>query len=409
MTEEKLPRRDWVLLPLIGLLTVWVIVAGFRLMAGWMFPAAATTMGGCLIIDDRSTGTRAIPNSVCVGQSYETGATEYRYNSCGHRAGMDCGPKPRGTYRIVMIGSSFNFGMWVPREKSFAALLPDELSIGTGRKVELYNESMLGGWPHSVALRLQEVYAAQPDMVLWVLSPRDVRNSSKVLLADLNASAKSAATAPAAVRQASLVDRIRYRIDVSLAGNSLQDALGVMWTRFFDGMTNSLTKSRSGVLLQHILYASRTQYLKSYLMAPELDDDTADPGYLRATPSAKWQSYLQQFEIYAAEIEQSARAAGVPLVTVLVPERAQAAMISMGQWPEGYDPYKVGEEVRSIITRHGGIYVDILPDFRSIPDPERSYFPVDGHPDGNGHAIIARLIAKELTRGEVPALRVASK
>ena len=410
MTEAKLPKKDWVLLPLLGVITMCVIVAGFRSIAGSMFPKTGTTTGSCMIVDDRSTGTRAIPNTVCMTQNYEAGETEYRYNSCGHRTGMECGPKPAGTYRIVMIGSSFNFGMWVPREKTFAALLPDALSSETGRSIQVYNESMLGGWPRSAALRLREVFAEQPDMVLWVLSPRDIRNASKVLLADLNPSPKAAANAPAAIRGAGLLARIRYRIGASLAGNSLPEAASIAWTRFVDWSISSLMKSPSGILLQHILYSSRTQYLKSYLVAPEADDDGTDPGYLRVTPSEKWRGYVQQFDARAAEIEDKLHAAGVPLVAVLVPDRAQAALISMGgAWPAGIDPYQLGDEVKSIITRHGGTYVDILPDFRTLPNPERDYFPVDGHPDEHGHATIARLLTRALLRGDVPALRVDGK
>jgi hypothetical protein len=94
---------------------------------------------------------------------------------------------------------------------------------------------------------------------------------------------------------------------------------------------------------------------------------------------------------------------------VLLPNRAQAAMISMGEWPAGYDPYKLDAELRSIVTSHGGIYIDILPDFRAIPNPEQHYLPVDSHPDAGGHAIIAAMLAKELTGGAVPALKVPAQ
>jgi hypothetical protein len=117
-------------------------------------------------------------------------------------------------------------------------------------------------------------------------------------------------------------------------------------------------------------------------------------------------THLHEFDYYVGEIEARARAAGVPLVVVLVPDRAQAAMISMGEWPAGYDPYKLGEEVRTIVVSHGGTYIDILPDFRNIPNPEQYYLPVDGHPNAEGHAIIAGLLARELTSGAIPELRV---
>jgi len=99
----------------------------------------------------------------------------------------------------------------------------------------------------------------------------------------------------------------------------------------------------------------------------------------------------------------------VPLVVVLVPNRPQAAMISMGEWPAGYDPYKLDDELRSIVTSHGGTYIDILPEYRNMPNPEQHYFPVEGHLDADGHGIVSEILARELTSGAIPALKVAAQ
>jgi hypothetical protein len=116
---------------------------------------------------------------------------------------------------------------------------------------------------------------------------------------------------------------------------------------------------------------------------------------------------MNQFDRYAAEVEGKATAAGIPFVTVLLPTRAQAAMISVGEWPAGYDPYKVGREVKAVITRHGGTYIDILPEFRSVPNPEKGYFPVDGHLNADGHATIGRLLARAFSTGPAPLFQQA--
>jgi hypothetical protein len=302
-----------------------------------------------------------------------------------------------------MLGSSMDFGASVPQEKSFAALLPGELSRRTGRKVEVYNESMVGGFPRSAALRMNGVLAAKPDLILWVLAPRDIRNASIVLLSDLDPTSK--ATAPAAVIMGSFWIRAWYRIKMSFTTNSFQDAVAAIWQHGLE----VLRVSPSGVLFQHILYASQTQYVKSYLMSPESEENGPDVGFLKVEPNARWRSDLQWFDRDAAEIEGQANTAGVPLVAMLVPDRAQAAMLSMGEWPSGFDPYKLDDEVRHIISGHGGIYIEVLPDFRNIPNPVQYYFPIDGHPDARGHAIISEILAKELTRGVVPGLGVAAQ
>ena len=113
---------------------------------------------------------------------------------------------------------------------------------------------------------------------------------------------------------------------------------------------------------------------------------------------------MQQFDDYAAEITRRAKTAGVPIVVVMVPNRAQAAMISMDEWPKGFNPFTIDKELGTIITRHGGLYVDILPDFRETANPEQHFYPIDGHPDSDAHAMIAGYLAKELTGGAVPEL-----
>jgi hypothetical protein len=107
-------------------------------------------------------------------------------------------------------------------------------------------------------------------------------------------------------------------------------------------------------------------------------------------------------------MEAQARDAGIPFVAAYVPNRVETTMVSMGQWPTGIDPYQLDNRLRSVIESHGGTYIDLLPEFREISDPGRYYFPVDGHPNPEGHAALTRLMAKQLTSGVVPALSISS-
>jgi hypothetical protein len=361
--ERKLPRRDWILLPILGLLTICVIAVFTELIARRMFPEPKSSMRNCLIENDSSTGVRGIPNSVCSEDSYESGPVEYRFNGCGHRAGMECGPKPPGVYRIVMVGTSTAFGTHLPREKTLAALLPAELSRRTGRNIELYNEALTWETPRAVALRFNAVLAANPDMILWIVTPWDIKNAPSLL------------SAPSASRPESFLANLRKQAK----------------------------DSGTGILLEHFLYRSASSYVRLSLKG------AGDPGFLGENLSPEWRQHLHDYDTYAANIAGQATAAGIPLVVVLVPERAQAAMISMGEWPAGYNPYELDNELRPIVTRHGGTYIDISPDFRSIPNPEKYYFPVDGHPNADGNRIISGLLANVLTGGAVPALQVAEQ
>jgi hypothetical protein len=247
-----------------------------------------------------------------------------------------------------------------------------------------------------VLLRFNDVLAAKPDMILWVLTPYDIEEIEVVV-----PERPSATPEPAP-----FLARNINRAKLAFASNSIPGAIVDLWNAAVVSALNrerdSFTWSPSGFLLHHFLYASQSLYMKSYLM----NDDEA--GYLRAEPSGEWKSRLRQFDRDAEEIESQARSAGVPLVAVLVPDRGQAAMISSGEWTAGYDPYKLDNELRSVIESHGGTYVDILPDLRTVPNPAWNYFPADGHPDADGQAMISALLAKALTNGAVPALRGGS-
>jgi hypothetical protein len=390
----KLLKRDWILLPFAGILAVALLGFSSEVLARFLFPASSQGFSDCFVKDDPSGDAPAKPNSVCSERIVESGYTaEYKFNSRGNRAGMELRPKTPGTYRIVMIGSSFAMGLFVPREKTFAALLPAALSQRTGRKVELYNEATGGkfrGGPFPAAgapMQINEALSASPDLILWIVTSNDFLTASP----DETATSGGLENAHAPdERPASVLDRDKLTANV--------DAL-------MEKLRNRFDQARAALMLKHFLLKDETQdkYVASYLQNED------DAGFLKSKPGAKWERLEQSFAREAVAYEAQAKAAGVPLVAVFIPNRAQTAMISMTKRPEGYDPYRLDQELGGIVTSHGGTYLDILPDYRTIPNPEQNYFPVDGHPDANGHAVIAQFLAKELTHGAVPALTANSE
>jgi hypothetical protein len=292
-----------------------------------------------------------------------------------------------------MIGSSFAFGLFVPREETFAALLPGEITRRTGRKTELYNEATGGrfrGGPFPVAQspeHFDHVLAACPDLILWIITPNDIPNA---------ASDRSAAEKPFAAQagEGATDERPRPSSRLASAWRVWMDAESHVEMR----LRNRWEQTRTSLLLKHFLIASQSQsqYVDAYLKNPE------DAEFLKTESSATWKRQLDNFESIAAEFARRAAAAHVRFASVMIPNRAQAAMISKGDWPKGTDPYQLDDEMRATIASHGGVYLEILPAFREIPGAEHYYFPVDGHPDAEAHAIIARLLAQELTGGAAP-------
>jgi hypothetical protein len=396
--EPNLQRRDWLLLPALSLLTICFMAVSAELLSRWLYPVTQVGFQNCFATNDPTGDAAVKPNGVCWEQTSEsTLKAEYRFNRRGHRAGTELNPKPPGVYRIVLIGSSFTQGLFVPREKTFAALLPEELSMETGRRVEVYNEATGGrfrGGPfptQNSAQHFDEVLAAQPDLVLWVITPDDVMNAGSKENADFHdrgALQQDPPSATGSVRPRSFWNKFA----AAIAEGTLGERLRSRWE-----------ETRTSIVLKHLLIASESQdeYIQSYLRNGE------NANSLKTEPDAKWQMQLQYFDAELAEIVGLAKNAGVPLIAVFVPNRPQAAMISKGDWPAGYDPFRLKNEVRDNVVNHGGHFIDILPDYRGVPSPEQDYFPVDGHPDADGQEIIFRFLAKELTSGAVQELKAS--
>jgi hypothetical protein len=368
-SKARFSALDWLLLPLVGLLTIGIISGTTE----WIARKETAVYSTCETRIDGSFGLRFTPNSTCIEKVPEGLPVRYQINSCGHRAHMECGAKPAGIYRIVVIGSSLAFGSRVPWEETFPARLPKQLSRETGHAVEVYNEGILEwGTPRVLASRMNEVLAEQPDLILVIISPWDVENAS-VLISEL----------PRRRPNQSLLARIK-------AGPLPQSLLEVI---------RGLGKqSTAAFWLRHFIFRSQSQLVAATLNKKE------SAGFLRSDFDPAWRDHLREFDSQFATIAGSAAAAKVPITAVLIPDRAEAAMVWMGTWPEGYDPYKLDRELRSIVRSHGGVYVDILPGFRNTPDPGDSYFPNDGHPDGNGHELISELLTESLIASPIPAL-----
>src|ERR1700730_10228602 len=99
--ENKIARRDWILLPLLGLLTITLISVSAELVARRTFSESETSIESCLVLTDPANGVRGISNSVCWDKSLESPLIEFRLDGAGYRSGMESTAKSPGTYRIV--------------------------------------------------------------------------------------------------------------------------------------------------------------------------------------------------------------------------------------------------------------------------------------------------------------------
>ncbi len=284
--EARLPLMDCVLLPVIALLTIVLLAVSTELIARKFFPVSQTNFDNCFVTGDPSGTAPVKPNSVCSERMAESNfPVQYRFNSRGDREDDDLGPKQPGTYRIVMIGSSFAMGLFIPREMTFAAILPEELSLQTARNVELYNEATGGkfrGGPFPIknsVLGIPSSLPATPDMILWIITPMDIENS------ELEHSVLKSQV-PDVTQPRKLETYVGTRGFLSRLENSV--AQGTTWSK----LRYRWDQSRASLVIKHYLVASESpnQYVESYLQ------NGSETDFLKTKPDVHWQSLLENFE-----------------------------------------------------------------------------------------------------------------
>ncbi len=329
-------KRDWILLPALSLFTICLLAGSSELVSRWLYPASQVGFENCFATDDPVGDAPVKPNSVCWEQTPESSTkVEYRFNREGDRAGVELEPKTRDTFRIVLMGSSLTQGLFVPRERTFAALLPIELTKIVGRTVEVYNEATGGkfrGGPfptRSSTKRLKEVLAAQPDLILWVITPTDVLNSEPAV------SLQSAPQAAETITSRSTLKRLAD----FLTQRTVAARLRSHWE-----------ETRTSIVLKHWLISSESQseYIRSYLA----NGDNAS--FLEAAPDAKWQTHLDAFGGEADKITGLAKSAGCSFGRSVRAKSCSGGNDIERRLAGRLRPIQAGTRICARIVSHGG-------------------------------------------------------
>jgi hypothetical protein len=167
-------------------------------------------------------------------------------------------------------------------------------------------------------------------------------------------------------------------------------------------LLGQLRDSRLFLLMQYELYRDPAFQIRSFL----LNQDPAD--YVRAPLSPAWQRRVNDWGDLVARITAQTGPAGVPLVLIYIPERAQAALAT-GNYPApaGIDPYVLARALRAMAKEHGAEFVDSTPDFAAAPDFQALFYLTDGHPRQGGHAAIAEAVEQGVL--SVPAFTACGR
>lgn len=369
-TEERpLPRRDWLLLPLISLATIVLTVGASEVLARTWKPEY--THGICSVADP-TAGPRAKPNCVMVMKNAEGPEVEYRFNECGYRSLAPCGPRPAGALRLVVMGTSVALGMNVPYEKLFGVIAARELSKRCGRPVDFQNLGTLELEASNQLPLVDEALKLKPDAILFTLMPYDVENGF--------------------TRPLDPADRPVARGPTYAAKMPLATQLSV-----------ELRKSRALFCIQHSLLLDRDFVLRGYRYAGNPNDVLHQPFSPMATER------FANLDVFAKYVAQKINAAHAAFFFLPLPNRVGAALLGSDTQIPGVDPRAFGRKVAAIAMAHGLDIADTTPEFAGVRHPEQAYYAVDGHPNVFGHEILARAVVERLMSAPTAFAAAASE
>lgn len=355
-----LPRRDFLLLPLISLVTILLLWGGAEL-AGRIFFAES---GGESCLVKGSSPQRMKPNCISHRKAAEGPEIEMAYNDCGYRTRESCHVRAADGLRVVLLGASTAQGFKVPYDESFGARLSRTLTRACGRPVEVQNLAVPGYELVDSYMRLDEALALKPDAVLFLYGPYDIEAVSTPERLAARDHPQERKKAPHAHQQARPRPLFKRLVDMT-------------------------ADSRALVMVQHFLYSDPLTYVKLFMMY----GDKAD--YVRPPFSTMWQKRLAILDMLLDGMANKGRAAGVPLVQVIAPTELQVNLLHTA----GGDAAALDKKLTEIGAKHGVLTADGLPAFRDVGSPADVFYPVDGHLNGNGHALLAESVARRLTDG----------
>ena len=139
--QWKLPRRDYILLPAIFLMTTLFILAGAEATIRLIYVQADDPYA-CRYVTQ--TGYRYHPDCTSHDKVWEGPWITEHFNDCGYRSEESCAPRPPGSLRVVVVGSSTARGASVNYDDSFAAHASAALSKRCGGVVDFQKSGNRG-------------------------------------------------------------------------------------------------------------------------------------------------------------------------------------------------------------------------------------------------------------------------
>lgn len=284
-----------------------------------------------------------IPNTFARVRTPEYSVT-YKYNSQGLRDRERTVEKPEGTIRIIGIGDSFTEGVGVEYPYTYLSILENGLNKKYKDQPIDVVKAGIAGYDPKAEKQYLKYYGMKydPDVILLAYSGTDSKEAA-----------------------------MGVHYTVSKQGYLLNDT-GYLLNGF---TLNMYIHSRvARIILRKWIDHKRTRFSESHLTQSERN--------------ALWEEgWSKLFDEYN-EIRSIAKHKEIPLIVIYIPFRIN---------------FENEEQMRAdrlaVWCQNNSVpFINLLPVFRSHPNPSELHWPIDGHCTIAGNALIANELYKFLTK-----------
>ncbi|WP_174296658.1 SGNH/GDSL hydrolase family protein [Sphingomonas bacterium] len=348
----RLPRRDLYILPLIALLTLLVMSGGAELIARAAYPVQMDI--SCTLHTTR--GTRFRPMCVGLNKAVDGPWVENRFNACGYRTAENCAVTPATRLRVAVVGSSIARGQGVAYADTFSARASADLSHACGQTVDFQNLGNTAADLLRLDKRMAEVVAIKSRVVIMLLTPYDLQHLDDV--------------------------------DILVPGAHLPKPKPF-------GLVDVMGMLRSSHLFdvgQHYLYLDPAIQVTAFVRNG-VDDMN---GYVVAPLPPKWKSRVEQIDALLKKMTAVTTPAGIKVVLVYVPRRVHAVLEIPRYAIAKLDVHILDRELQAAAHANGAEFIDTTPNFAAARNFNSLFYIADGHPSGDGHALIAKAVEARL-------------
>lgn len=302
-------------------------------------------------------GWELIPDAYGVGKT----GNKIKVNSAGFRDIEHKIQKEKNTYRIMVVGDSFTFGMGVNLEDTYAKQL-ERLLTSTDRPVEVINCGVVGYvmWQNVETLK-QKVLQYRPDLVVLGVFLNDIRKSIPPYKENTNWKARN----PFEKKDSKMMNYFYL-------SNFIKN-----WQRRYEAKN----RHRRGY-----------EYLKG-IEERKAAFDNLEPGdkkyfWYKIMHGKLEKKYYTEFAKALRNFVDIAESIGAEVLVCMIPDAAQI-----------HKPNRQHNNhfVKKTCSQIGTPFADATTRFEQEADPKLLYlFPVDAHNSPLGHRLIAEAIAEQV-------------